>query len=107
MRGFWNDRDGVSERDYLLLTATTVFFLFIVIGLVMVLLGEQIDQQYIALLGMVAPVLMTVAGGLFGVRIAREIRRPRDDTDPPMIYEGRNLDDDEGEDVAVDYDARV
>ena len=79
MKGFWNDRDGVSERDYLLLTATTVFFLFVVIGLVLVLLGKPIDQQYIALLDMVAPVLMTVAGGVFGVRAVQEFRKPRDD----------------------------
>lgn len=105
MKGFWNDRDGVSEKDYLLMTATTVFFLFAVIGLVSTLFGKQIDQQYISLLYMVSPVLMTVAGGLFGVRIAREIRRPREENDPPVMIEGRDLYEEVEEEV--DYNARV
>ncbi|WNF07494.1 hypothetical protein [Brevibacillus borstelensis] len=92
MKTFLNDRDGVSERDYLLLAATTVFFVFVVIGLILVLLGRPIDAMYIALLDMVAPVLMTITGGVFGVRAVQEFRKKKSDT---------------AEEEAEDYDARV
>ncbi|MFF2532759.1 hypothetical protein ACFVS2_28260 [Brevibacillus sp. NPDC058079] len=92
MRNFLNDKDGVSEKDYLLVVSTTVFFLFVVLGLILTLLGKKIDPQYIALLDMAGPVLMTVAGGVFGVRAVQEYRKPR--------YNDYNQD---GE----DYDARV
>ncbi|OUQ86274.1 hypothetical protein B5G50_22115 [Brevibacillus brevis] len=92
MKTFLNDRDGVSEKDYLLLIASTVFFLFVAIGLILSLLGKPVSSVYLALLDMMAPVLMTVAGGVFGVRAVQEYRKPRS-SEP----------DTEGE----DYDARV
>ncbi|NOU54906.1 hypothetical protein HN020_09110 [Brevibacillus borstelensis] len=89
MKGFWNDRDGVSERDYLLLAATTVFFLFVVIGLVLVLLGKPIDTTYISLLDMVAPVLMTITGGVFGVRAVQEFRKQPEDNPDEEVEDNR------------------
>lgn len=77
MKSFLNDKDGVSSKDFLLLVSTTVFFVFIVIGLILVLLGKKIDDDYISLLDMVAPVLMTVAGGVFGVQAVQEFKKPR------------------------------
>lgn len=62
MKTFLNDKDGVSEKDYLLLASTTVFFLFVAIGLVLVLMGRPVDGMYVTLLDMVAPVLMTITG---------------------------------------------
>jgi len=93
MRTFLNDKDGVSEKDYLLLAATTVFFLFVVIGLVLVLTGRPIDPMYISLLEMVAPVLMTITGGVFGVRAVQEFRKSPGPHEPP--------------ETEADYDARV
>ncbi len=75
MKTFLNDQDGLSEKDYLLLAATTVFFVFVVIGLVLVLMGRPIDAMYITLLDMVAPVLMTITGGVYGVRAVQEFRK--------------------------------
>lgn len=91
MKTFLNDKDGVSERDYLLLASTTVFFLFVAVGLVLVLMGRTLDAMYVTLLDMVAPVLMTITGGVFGVRAVQEYRKRPD----PKTEE------------AVDYDSRV
>lgn len=91
MKTFLNDKDGLSEKDYLLLAATTVFFVFVVIGLVLVLMGRPIDAMYITLLDMVAPVLMTITGGVYGVRAVQEFRKKNATT----------------EEEAEDYDARV
>ncbi|MCG5252638.1 hypothetical protein [Brevibacillus agri] len=91
MKTFLNDKDGVSEKDYLLLASTTVFFLFVAIGLVLVLMGRPVDGMYVTLLDMVAPVLMTITGGVFGVRAVQEYRKA------PQ----------KSEEEAVDYDSRV
>lgn len=65
---FLNDEDGLSAKDYLLIVSTTIFFLFIGIGLVLVLIGKTIDAMYLSLLDMVVPVVMTVVGGVMGVQ---------------------------------------
>jgi hypothetical protein len=83
MKTFLNDKDGVSEKDYLLLVSTTVFFLFVAVGLVLVLMGRTLDAMYVTLLDMVAPVLMTITGGVYGVRAVQEFRRqPQTDEEP-------------------------
>lgn len=65
---FWNDKDGLSAKDYLLIISTFVFFLFITIGLVLVLFDKKIDEMYLSLLELVVPVVMTVVGGTMGVQ---------------------------------------
>lgn len=77
MKSFLNDKDGLSAKDFLLIVSTTVFFIFIVIGLILVLLGKKIDDDYISLLDMVAPVLMTITGGIFGVQAVQEFKKPK------------------------------
>jgi hypothetical protein len=62
--------DGLSERDFLLIISAGVFFLFVTVGLIMVLFNQQIDPLYLSLLDMVSPVIMVIVGGLFGVNIA-------------------------------------
>lgn len=68
MKNFLNDRDGMTAKDFLLLLSSTVFFLFVIIGLIRTLLNKPIDNNYISLLQMISPVLMTVVGGVFGVQ---------------------------------------
>ena len=65
---FLNDKDGLSAKDYLLLISTVIFFIFISVGLIMVLVGRKIDEMYLSLLEMVVPVVMTVVGGVMGVQ---------------------------------------
>lgn len=107
LKVFWSDRDGLSEKDYLLLVSTGVFFLFVVVGLVLVLIGRKIDPQYIALLDMVAPVLMTVAGGIFGVRAVQEFRKPRSPDRSYSTQDAYPVGEYEAEPDEVNYDARV
>ncbi|UYZ12129.1 hypothetical protein A6764_22175 [Brevibacillus sp. WF146] len=92
MKTFLNDQDGLSEKDYLLLVSTTVFFLFVAVGLVLVLMGRTLDPMYVTLLDMVAPVLMTVAGGVYGVRAVQEFRKQPQTADevPPRREEEDN-----------------
>lgn len=56
-----------SEKDYLLLASTSVFFLFITIGLIMILAGQHIDPTYLTLLETVSDVVMAIVISLFGV----------------------------------------
>ncbi len=59
--------DGVNEREYLLIISTSVFFLFVAIGLILTLLGRKIDGMYLSLLDMVSPVVMMIVGSIFAV----------------------------------------
>lgn len=82
-RSFLNDKDGVSAKDYLLIISTTIFFLFISIGLVLVLIDKPIDKMYLSLLDMVVPVLMTVVGGVMGVQAVESFTNRKSDPGPP------------------------
>lgn len=68
LKGFWNDIDGISARDYLLLISTGVFFLFVAIGLIVVLFQISLAKMYLSLLEMVSPVVMTIVAGVFSVQ---------------------------------------
>lgn len=67
-KNFLNDGDGLSAKDYMMLISSIVFFLFVAIGLVVLLCGGQLDPTYIELLQSVSPVLMTITGGVMGVQ---------------------------------------
>lgn len=92
---FLNDKDGLSSRDYLLLLSTSVFFIFIAIGLVLVLMDTQIDAMYLSLLDMVSPVVMTIVGSVAGIDITDKITKRKvakqptqDEAKPdPIVYE--------------------
>jgi hypothetical protein len=64
---FLNDKDGLSAKDYLLLISTTIFFLFVSVGLIMILFQQEVDPMYLSLLDMVSPVVMMIVGSVFGI----------------------------------------
>lgn len=74
-KAFWNDSEGLSHKDWLLLWSTLVFFGFISVGLVFLLLEKKIDELYIELLKMVSNVVMSIVAGVFGLNIASEIKK--------------------------------
>lgn len=63
---FLNDKDGMSDKDYLLLISTGVFFIFLAVGLVGILFGIPIGDEYLKLLELAVPVVMSVVGGVVG-----------------------------------------
>lgn len=65
---FLNDKDGMSARDYLLLLSTSIFFLFVAVGLVIILFQQKVDKMYLSLLDMVSPVVMMIVGSVFGIQ---------------------------------------
>lgn len=85
---FLTDSDGLSSRDYLLLVSTSLFFIFIIVGLVLVLFNHRIDDMYLKLLDMVSPVVMTIVGSIAGIDITQKIV-------------DRNKDEDEDEEVEI------
>ena len=80
---FLNDKDGLSMKDYLMLVSSIVFFLFITIGLVLVLFEHTLDPVYLDLLDTVSPVIMTIVGGVFGVQAVETFRRKEEKEEPP------------------------
>lgn len=65
--------DGFSERDFLMVSSAGVFFLFVTIGLIMILLGKEIEPTYLTLLNIVSDVVMAIVISLFGVDGVTEI----------------------------------
>lgn len=69
---FLKDDDGVSERDYLLLITTSVFFGGIAIGLIFTIVGMffgfELPQIYIELIKSMDIVVTTIVGGIFAVK---------------------------------------
>lgn len=64
---FLNDSDGMTQRDYLLLISTSVFFLFIAVGLSILLTGRSLDEMYLRLVDIVTPVIMTIVASVFTI----------------------------------------
>jgi hypothetical protein len=83
---FLSDTDGLSAKDYLLLISTGVFFLFVGIGLVLVLFDKEIDDMYLSLLDMVVPVVMTVVGGVMGVQAVEIFRKKKEPKQEEFPY---------------------
>jgi hypothetical protein len=80
---FLTDKDGLSAKDYLLIISTSIFFLFISIGLVLVLFQKEINEMYLHLLDMVVPVVMTVVGGVMGVQAVETFSNRQKEEPPP------------------------
>lgn len=79
LKTFLTDADGISMKDWLMLLSSTVFFLFITIGLIMSLFGNSIDPVYLDLLDTVSPVIITITSGVFGVNAVETfVNRKRD-----------------------------
>lgn len=81
LRNFINDTDGLSAKDYLLLVSTSVFFFFIIAGLIMAMFNRPFDANYLALLDMVVPVVMTVVGGVMGVQAVETFSNRKNNND--------------------------
>ena len=98
---FWSD--DLDHKDWLLLWSTIIFFGFVAVGLISILLGVPIDENYIELLKMVSQVIMVIVTGVFGVNFATEIRKPKEvekvdttNSDFPQVREKREYFDEEG-----------
>jgi len=79
---FLNDSDGITQRDYLLLISTSVFFLFIAVGLTILLIGRPLDEMYLRLVDIVTPVIMTIVASVFTIegveKVTNEMKERRD-----------------------------
>lgn len=65
---FLNDEDGLSSKDYLLILSTGIFFIFVSIGLIILLFNRELNDMYIQLLEITTPIVITVVGGTMGVQ---------------------------------------
>lgn len=88
-RNFLNDEDGFSQKDYLLLLSTSIYFVFMTIGLILSLTERTVNETYIKLLDMVDTVVITIVTGVFGINAVQELRKERpkpkeDETNPPI-----------------------
>ena len=100
---FLTDEDGVSERDYLILITSIVFFGGIAIGLFTTLLGMfmgfELPDKYIQLVEAMDTVIITIVGGLFTVKATQTLvnRKPNNNSDNENSSEANNQS--EGSDI--------
>lgn len=88
---FLNDEDGFSAKDYLLIISTVVFFGFIVIGLIMILMGLPIHENYIDLLNMVDSPLMVIVGGIFSINVTEKIVSSKNKRQDDVNYDEEEI----------------
>lgn len=91
---FLEDEDGVTERDWVILLTSTVFFGGIAIGMFVVILGMffgfTLPPQYIELIKTMDAPIGIILGGLFavkGVQTWSEGRKPEKKKEDEYIME--------------------
>lgn len=93
---FLNDSDGMTQRDYLLLISTSVFFLFIAVGLTMLLIGRPLDEMYLRLVDIVTPLIMTIVASVFAIEGVEKV------TDGITSRKNKTEEDIEPEEITIE-----
>lgn len=82
---FWNDDDGFSAKDFLMILFCVLFALFLITAFVLSLVTGTLPAATIAVIGMMNVVVPTIVGGVFGVQVVKEIKK-QPDTPQTEVY---------------------
>ncbi|RAI85700.1 MULTISPECIES: hypothetical protein [Paenibacillus] len=77
---FWNDNDGFSAKDFLMVLFGGLFALFLLIVFFAPFFGVAVSSVSIEMIGSLSPVVMTIVGGLFAVQTVREFKTTNTET---------------------------
>lgn len=64
---FLNDVDGISQKDFLLVVTSLLFFLPIIVGFGSLLIGHDLHDDFYELMGLIKPIMLAVVTGVFGI----------------------------------------
>ncbi|QNR70403.1 hypothetical protein IAQ67_29050 (plasmid) [Paenibacillus peoriae] len=78
---FWNDDDGFSAKDFLMVLFCVLFAVFLIVAFIVSLVTGTLPAATITVIGMMDIVVPTIVGGVFGVQAVREFRRNKDTQD--------------------------
>lgn len=74
-RTFITDKDGLTAKDFTILTSLGVMFGLVVVGAVKELALGGITDTYVELVKTIVPVVATAVGGVYGVQAVQSFRR--------------------------------
>ncbi|ALA07185.1 hypothetical protein SECTIM467_55 [Brevibacillus phage SecTim467] len=74
-RAFWNDDDGFSAKDFLMVLFGGLYALFLIAAFVMPLFGI-VNAVALTIITEMTPLIMTIVGGVFAVQSVKEFRNP-------------------------------
>ncbi|MGQ8871921.1 hypothetical protein [Paenibacillus sp. TSA_86.1] len=77
---FWNDSDGFSAKDFLMVLFGGLFALFLLVAFFAPFFGVAVSAVSIEVIVSLSPVVMTIVGGVFAVQTVREFKTPNIET---------------------------
>ncbi len=95
-KAFWNDDDGFSAKDYLMVLLIGIYAVFLVVAFFAPFFGVTVTAISLGVIDGMGAVVMTIVGGVFAVNAVKEFRSPTVDT-TPVVPEPEKKDKDEEE----------
>jgi uncharacterized membrane protein len=80
---FFNDDDGFSAKDFLMVLFGGLYALFLVVAFFAPFIGIPVAAGAMTVIGSMSGVVMTIVGGVFAVQTVKEFRTPNE---PTNIY---------------------
>lgn len=71
---FWNDNDGFSAKDFLMVLFGGLFALFLIIVFFAPFFGVAVSAISVEVIRNLSPVIMTIVGGVFAVQTVKEFK---------------------------------
>lgn len=78
--GFWNDIDGFSAKDFLMVLFGGSFIIQQFICFILAILGK-LNQQVLEVVMGLDTIIITIIGGVFSVQVVQEFKKPKDSVD--------------------------
>lgn len=73
---FWNDDDGFSAKDFLMVLFGGLYALFLVVTFFTPFFGVVVSAVSTGVISSMGAVVMTIVGGVFAVQTVREFKTP-------------------------------
>lgn len=73
MKNFFNDEDGFSAKDFIMVVFASSYLVMIVYSFI-ISFKEQLNPMTLDLIKMLEPIVLTVIGGVFAVSTAKLLK---------------------------------
>lgn len=80
INAFWNDGDGFSAKDFLMVLFGGLFALFLTIAFFAPFLGAAVSAVSLEAINSLSTVFMTIVGGVFAVQTVKEFKTTNSET---------------------------
>ncbi|GAS82025.1 hypothetical protein [Paenibacillus amylolyticus] len=77
---FWNDNDGFSAKDFLMVLFSGLFALFLLIAFFAPFFGVAVSAVSVGAINSLSTVVMTIVGGIFAVQTVKELKTTNSET---------------------------